>query len=106
MKTLTFILVSGISISGFCQARVNTTSTTKIKPSASLVSTTSAKKTSAPAEKPAKSCSFKEYKMEKQQMQTRTYYKCPKCDYESNEKGKGVCPKDGSELKLVIVREG
>jgi len=103
MKTLTFILLTAINISAFCQAKVIQTSTIKAKPSSNLASTASTKKTNTPAEKPEKSCSMKEYKMEKQQMYTHTYYKCPKCSYDTTRGG--YCPKDGAELKLVIERK-
>jgi hypothetical protein len=41
--------------------------------------------------------------MEKQELYTYTYYKCPKCDYKSSKEG--VCPRDGTELKLVVERK-
>jgi len=99
--TLTFILLTGLSILAFCQTKTNATNTVKTKPASTTAKTTTASKHTKPAKvdktkKDTRSCN-----LEKQYMphQDKMVYACPKCSYESQDSGTGRCPKDSCRLK-------
>ena len=97
--TLTFLLLSGISITGFCVGKTTPVNVSKTKPANSTKLVAVSTKPTASVERHKKPHTDKECKMEKRCMHlSYYYYVCPKCGYDTD--ADGICPRDSNQLEF------